>query len=233
MQTPRTALKGTSLLVDAVLTQTGYAGQTVTLDVEDGGRIVGSQPVRLPADGEPASVRVRVHRDRGRSARVPLEGRAAARRGRHAEQPARRPDRHPRSQGAHPLLRGRAAVRDEVRAAGDQGRQEPAARHAAAHRREQVPPPRRRRRRRRARGRIPEDARGAVRLPRAHARQRRGERVQRRSAPHDRGVRRRARRRAADARRRARVRRGRLRRHAGRRRAAGDPGRAAAARSRT
>jgi uncharacterized membrane protein len=59
VQTPRTALKGTSLLVDAVMTQTGYAGQTVTLDVEDGGRIVGSQPVRLPADGDPVSVRVR------------------------------------------------------------------------------------------------------------------------------------------------------------------------------
>jgi len=56
---PRTALKGTSLLVDAVLTQTGYAGQTVTLDVEDNGRIVGSQPVRLPADGDPVAVRVR------------------------------------------------------------------------------------------------------------------------------------------------------------------------------
>jgi uncharacterized membrane protein len=59
VSTPRTALKGTSLLVDAVLTQTGYAGQTVTLDVEDEGRIVGSQPVRLPADGDPISVRVR------------------------------------------------------------------------------------------------------------------------------------------------------------------------------
>jgi uncharacterized membrane protein len=59
VSTPRTALKGTSLLVDAIVTQTGYAGQTVTLDVEDGGRIVGSQPVRLPADGDPAAVRVR------------------------------------------------------------------------------------------------------------------------------------------------------------------------------
>ena len=59
VSTPRTALKGTSLLVDAVLTQTGYAGQTVTLDVEDGGRVVGSQPVKLPADGDPVSVRVR------------------------------------------------------------------------------------------------------------------------------------------------------------------------------
>jgi len=59
VSTPRTALKGTSLLVDAVITQTGYAGQTVTLDVEDEGRIVGSQPVRLPADSDPVSVRVR------------------------------------------------------------------------------------------------------------------------------------------------------------------------------
>lgn len=56
---PRTALKGTSLLLDAVVTQTGYAGETVTLDVENDGRIVGSQELKLPADGEPAAVRVR------------------------------------------------------------------------------------------------------------------------------------------------------------------------------
>ena len=56
---PRTALKGTSLLVDVVITQTGYAGDTVTIDVEDEGRIVGSQQVRLPADGETTAVRVR------------------------------------------------------------------------------------------------------------------------------------------------------------------------------
>jgi len=64
VSTPRTALKGTSLLVDAVLTQTGYAGQTVTLDVKDEGRIVGSQPVRLPSDGDPVSVRVRFTADK-------------------------------------------------------------------------------------------------------------------------------------------------------------------------
>ncbi|HVL66004.1 MAG TPA: glutamine amidotransferase [Vicinamibacterales bacterium] len=60
VSTPRRALRGTSLLVDAVIRQTGFAGQTVTLDVEDGGRIVGSQTVKLPPDGEPAAVRVRV-----------------------------------------------------------------------------------------------------------------------------------------------------------------------------
>jgi uncharacterized membrane protein len=56
---PRAALKGTSLMIDVVVTQTGYAGETVTLDVEDEGRIVGSQEVKLPIDGEPAAVRVR------------------------------------------------------------------------------------------------------------------------------------------------------------------------------
>ena len=59
VSTPRTVLKGASLLVDAVITQSGYAGQTVTLDVEDDGRIVGSQKVQLPVDGSPAAVRVR------------------------------------------------------------------------------------------------------------------------------------------------------------------------------
>jgi uncharacterized membrane protein len=57
--TPRTTLKGTSLLIDVVVTQTGYAGETVTVDVEDEGRIAGSEQVRLPGDGEPAAVRVR------------------------------------------------------------------------------------------------------------------------------------------------------------------------------
>ena len=60
VSTPRRALKGTSLLIDAVIRQTGYAGEMVALDVEDAGRIVGSQTFTLPADGEPASVRVRV-----------------------------------------------------------------------------------------------------------------------------------------------------------------------------
>src|SRR4029079_18081399 len=59
VSTPRTVLKGASLLVDAVITQTGYSGQTITLDVEDDGRIVGSQKVQLPVDGSPAAVRIR------------------------------------------------------------------------------------------------------------------------------------------------------------------------------
>ena len=37
----------------------GYAGQTVPIEVEDNGRIVSSQEVTLPADGESATLRVR------------------------------------------------------------------------------------------------------------------------------------------------------------------------------
>ena len=41
-----------------VITQTGYAGATVPLQVEDEGRIVSSQDVTLPPDGQSATVRV-------------------------------------------------------------------------------------------------------------------------------------------------------------------------------
>src|SRR6185503_8385744 len=59
VSTPRSVLKDASLLLDVVVRQTGYNGRTVTVDVEDEGRIVGSQKVQLPSDGSPASVRVR------------------------------------------------------------------------------------------------------------------------------------------------------------------------------
>jgi uncharacterized membrane protein len=59
VSTPRTVLKNASLLVDVVVTQTGYPGKTVSVDVEDEGRIVGSQQVTFPADGSPATARVR------------------------------------------------------------------------------------------------------------------------------------------------------------------------------
>ena len=56
---PRATLQGTSILVDAVVTHAGYAGEKVVLDVEDEGRIVGSQEITLPAAGEPATARIR------------------------------------------------------------------------------------------------------------------------------------------------------------------------------
>src|SRR5436309_1108318 len=59
VETPRAVLKGTALVVDVVLSQTGYSGRTVPITVEDDGRIVSTQEVKLPADGESATVKVR------------------------------------------------------------------------------------------------------------------------------------------------------------------------------
>lgn len=59
VSTPRDVLKDASLLVDVVVRETGYAGQAVTVDVEDEDKIVGSEKVQLPPDGSPATVRVR------------------------------------------------------------------------------------------------------------------------------------------------------------------------------
>ena len=60
VETPRNVLKGTSLVVDVMLTQTGYSGQNVTLTVEDDGRIAATENVTLPTNGDSATVRVRL-----------------------------------------------------------------------------------------------------------------------------------------------------------------------------
>src|SRR5262249_10179517 len=59
VETPRTALKGTSRVVNVVVTQTGYGGSRVPIEVEDNGHIVSRQEITLPPDGESATVRVR------------------------------------------------------------------------------------------------------------------------------------------------------------------------------
>jgi uncharacterized membrane protein len=56
---PVSVLKGTTLVVDVVISQSGYAGRVVPLVVEDEGQQLASQDVTLPGDGEPATVRVR------------------------------------------------------------------------------------------------------------------------------------------------------------------------------
>ena len=56
---PRSVLKGSSLLVDLSIRQVGYRGKTVRVNVEEDGRIVATQQVALPPDGESATVRVR------------------------------------------------------------------------------------------------------------------------------------------------------------------------------
>ena len=55
---PRAVLRGSSVVVDVVLAQTGFRGDEVQLTVEDEGRIVTAQRVQLPANGTPAAVRV-------------------------------------------------------------------------------------------------------------------------------------------------------------------------------
>ncbi|MBX6365874.1 MAG: hypothetical protein IRZ00_18655, partial [Gemmatimonadetes bacterium] len=57
--TPTAVLKGARLGVDLLVTERGYGGKTVKLYVEDEGRIVASQDVKLGAEGEPVPVSVR------------------------------------------------------------------------------------------------------------------------------------------------------------------------------
>jgi hypothetical protein len=60
VETARTALKGSALVADVLVRQRGYGGQKVPLVVEDEGRVIASQDVPLPADGDLAPVRVHV-----------------------------------------------------------------------------------------------------------------------------------------------------------------------------
>jgi uncharacterized membrane protein len=59
VELPRTVLKGTSLVVDAVLTGKGLRDETVSLIVEDESKILSTQDVELSDDGEPTVTRVR------------------------------------------------------------------------------------------------------------------------------------------------------------------------------
>ena len=58
VEAPRSTLKGTTLAVDVVISQTGYPGASIPLHVEDDGRIVSSQNVTLPPNGQSTTVRV-------------------------------------------------------------------------------------------------------------------------------------------------------------------------------
>lgn len=58
VSSPRSVLRGTSMMVDLVIEQNGFAGRTVPLIVEDEGQVVNAQEVVLPLDGTPATVRV-------------------------------------------------------------------------------------------------------------------------------------------------------------------------------
>lgn len=56
---PASVLAGATLVVDVLVGQTGFAGRTVPLMVEDEGRAIATESVTLPADAEPSTVRVR------------------------------------------------------------------------------------------------------------------------------------------------------------------------------
>jgi uncharacterized membrane protein len=59
VEAPRRVLAGTSLVVDVVLSQRGYRGETVPLVVEDETRILAEEEVELRGDGEPVVTPVR------------------------------------------------------------------------------------------------------------------------------------------------------------------------------
>jgi len=59
LSAPRSVLEGTSLLLDVVVSQRGFAGQTLPLVVEDEDRILTESEVQFGEDGEPTVARVR------------------------------------------------------------------------------------------------------------------------------------------------------------------------------
>jgi len=60
VEVPRTVLKGTSLVVDVIVSHRGYSNSTVPLVVEDGGILMASEDVTLQGDGEPVVARIRL-----------------------------------------------------------------------------------------------------------------------------------------------------------------------------
>ena len=59
VELPRSVLQGSALVVDVLVSHKGFEGRTVPIVVEDGGRILTQDSVRLESEDEPAVVRVR------------------------------------------------------------------------------------------------------------------------------------------------------------------------------
>ena len=59
VETPQRVLKGASIGVELVVTHRGYQGETVTVQVEDEGRIVGTEDIQLGPERNPQTVRLR------------------------------------------------------------------------------------------------------------------------------------------------------------------------------
>lgn len=69
---PRTVLKGTSLLLDVVISQRGFAGRTLPLLVEDDESILAEDEVTFREDGEPTVARVRFTLEKAGPKRIRL-----------------------------------------------------------------------------------------------------------------------------------------------------------------
>ena len=58
VETPRSVLEGASVAVDVTVFHPGFSGDSIQLDVEDGGSLVGSQRIELSRIGETTNARV-------------------------------------------------------------------------------------------------------------------------------------------------------------------------------
>jgi uncharacterized membrane protein len=72
LSAPRTVLKGTSLLLDVVVSQQGFAGRTLPLIVEDEEQILAEEEVTFGEDDEPTVARVRFTLEEAGSRRIGL-----------------------------------------------------------------------------------------------------------------------------------------------------------------
>ena len=215
--TPKVALKGTTLMVDVVLSQNGFDGQKVTLDVEDEGHMVSTQEVTLPDAGTPASIPVRFTVSEA-GPRV-LRFRVSPQAGELVTENNARESLIDVRDRPERILYFEGEPRFEMKfirraVTEDKNVQVVALQRTADNKflrlfvdapespDELV-------------AGFPKTREELFCLPRTHPRQHRGQRVQRRSAPHDRRLRGSARRRIDHARRSARVCRGRIRRHGG------------------
>ncbi len=70
VEMPRAVLEGSSLLVDVVVTQTGFGRTSVPIVVEEDTRILAEEVVELGADGEPVVARIHFKMDRAGPRRV-------------------------------------------------------------------------------------------------------------------------------------------------------------------
>jgi uncharacterized membrane protein len=82
VETPRRVLRGTTLVADVILSHAGLSGRTARLDVEDGGRILGTRELELGVDGEsPIQIQFTMEESGPRQLRFrvrPIEGEAVA-----------------------------------------------------------------------------------------------------------------------------------------------------------